>query len=279
MKENISMQIKLMLSQKSFRYMVMGLSMFSCVAFIINCICVFGRPITDVPNAYSFFIGNTLSESFYYIFSTILPIICVVPFADSYFRDYNKNTVSIIVLRSSPEKYYFSKGIAVFVSGFSVVLLCLMLNFLLNFIAFPISKGCDFTMFPTYYSDFFCKGLWADNILLKNLFTAHPYLYNFLFVFVISFVGAIYSVIVYNISYFVKKQHILMLSSMFIFSNVLAILSAIVPGLNIRLENYCFAFSQVGDVKVYNLIIMLFVYLFLIFVPIPFCLRKLRNIL
>jgi len=278
-KENISMQIKLMLSQKSFRYQLIGLSLFSCAAFIINCISNFGRPITDVPNAYSFFIGSSLSEVFYYIFSVILPIVCVIPFADSYFRDRNKNTLPIIILRSSPIKYYFSKGIAVFVSGFIVVFICLMLNFLMNFIAFPVSKGCDFTMFSTYYSDFYIKGYWSDNILLKNLFVGYPYLYNLLFLFIISVLGGVYSIIVYNISYYTKKQHILMLSSMFILSNILAIISTISNNFNIRIENYCFAFSQFERIETTNIIIMIVLYLLLIFVPIPFCLKKLRNVI
>lgn len=279
MKKNVSMQIKLMLSQKSLHYTLIVLSLFSCVAFLVNCISNFGRPITDVPNAYFFFIGSSLSEGFYYIFSIILPIICVIPFADSYFRDRNKNTLPIIILRSSPVKYYFSKGIAIFISGFIIVFISLALNFLLNFIAFPVSKGCDFTMFPTYYSDFYIKGYWSDNILLKNLFVGYPYLYNLLFLFIISIVGGVYSIIVYNLSYFTKKQHIMMLASMFVLSNVFAIISTVTNNFNIRLENYCFAFSQFESIDPTNIIIMTVLYLLMIFVPIPFCFKKLRDVI
>lgn len=278
MKKSVLMQIKLMLSQKSFQYTCIGLCVFSCAAFLVNCISNFGRPITDVPNAYFYFIGSSLSEGFYYIFMTILSIVSVIPFADSYFRDRNKNTLSILMLRSSPSKYYFSKGIAVFLSGFAIVFICLILNFLLNFIAFPISKGCDFTMFPTYYSDFFIKGYWSDNILFKDLFISNPYLYNLFFLFVLSIVGGIYSIIVYNISYFTKKQHIIMLSSMFVFSNILTIISSITD-VNIRIENYCFAFSQFENIETNNIVIMIIIYFIFIFIPIPFCIKKLRNVI
>lgn len=276
MKKNIVMQFKLMFSQKSLHYTLLILCLLSIITFIVNCISTFGRPLTDVPNAYFFFIGSTLGEGFYYIYSTILSLVCVIPFADSYFRDYNKNMLSVILLRTTPKTYYFSKSLAVFFSGFIVIFVSLMLNFFLNFITFPLSNGCDFTMFPTYYSDFYMKGYWSDLALLKNLFVQNPYLYSLLFLCITSVVSGIYAVIVYNISYFIKKQHILLLASMFILSNVLAILAGI-TGLNIRPENYCFAFSQFEVVKTSNIIAMVLFYLAFVFIPIPFCLKKLRN--
>lgn len=202
MLKNVSMQLKLMLSAKSFRYALFFSCVFSCIAFIINCLSTFGRPLTDVPKAYFYFIGSYLSEAFYYVFSTLLPILCVVVFSDSYYRDRTKNTLPVLLMRTSPEKYYFSKGIAVFASGFVVVFVSLFINYMLCFITFPINKGCDFTMFPTYYSDFFINGSWSDGILMEELFALNPYLYNFLFLIFTSLTGGVYAAIVYNISYF-----------------------------------------------------------------------------
>lgn len=277
MQKNIKFQLKLLFTQKSFVITMMVMIVFSCVAFIVNCITIFGRPITNVPNVYFFFIGSALSESMYYILSVILPLAAALPFADSYFKERKDNLLPVVLLKSSRSTYYFSKGIAVFFSGFFIAFIPLLLNNLLNFIVFPVTAGCDFTMFPTYDSDFFVKGFWLKNIILKDFFISSPYLYNLFFLFAISTVSGLYAVIIYNLSFFVKKQHLLLLTSAFVLSNLCSILSSITPGFRIRLEDYCYAFTKMEAFPSVGFWCMLVLYGALLLLPIPFCLKKLRD--
>lgn len=275
----IRMQLKLMLSQKSFQYTLLCGCLFSCVAFIVNCVSVFGYPLINVPHAYSFFIGCTSADGFYYIYMVLISLYSAVPFADSYFKEAHHNTLPAILSRISPKTYYTSKAFSVAASGFLVNFIPLLLNFLLNLIAFPIQKGCDFTFCLTWDSSFFEKESYVDTILFKDLFIYNPYVYQLFFLLFIACAGAVFALIVFNISFFVKQKkfHLLLLASMFLISCFLEIFKS-VTDINIRLENYCFSFIEFEEFHLFNVIIMVILYLFFTLASIPFCIHKVGNI-
>lgn len=290
MKSNFKMQWRLMTSQKSFYWAMFFMIALSCVTFIINCFTVFGRPITAVPNAHFFYLGSAAAD-LHSVFSLLLPLVAAFPFADSYFRDRKKNTLSVILMKTSAKNYYFSKLLVVFFSGFLIAFIPLLINYFLNFIAFPLTRGCDFTMFPVWTSSFFEAGKsgWLENIFLKELFVPHPYLYNFIFLILTSVLGGLFAAMAYNVSFFIKKQLVFVIAFPFVLTNaVLLVSSAVNLALrlasvdfivNTKIENYFYAFSNVQEMGTIGMVIVAMLYGVILFGFMPLCLKKLRDIL
>lgn len=204
----------------------------------------YGRDFISIPAADQMYIGRG-GLSVTYILRALLPLIVTLPFADSYFSEKQKNTLPVLLTKyKTPASYYFSKGAAVFVSAALVVFVPFLLNMLLNLIAFPMTSIADYTNLSTDFAVYYVEP-YINTALFPRLLVSHPYLYNFLFCVAVSGFSGLLGAAAYILSYFVKRNRIWVLVSVFIANNFLTILSDVLqPKANFAFFNYLFAYDE-----------------------------------
>lgn len=251
----------------------------SVTVFCISCLPYYGLDFIAVPAADQLYIGRGTTDTAY-ILRALLPLIVTLPFADSYFCEKKKNTLPVLLTRyKSTAAYFFSKGMAVFFSAALVVFVPFLINMLLNLIAFPTASVADYTNVSTDQTIYYVEP-YITNGLFPRLLALHPYLYNCLFWIAISLFSGLLSVTAYVISYFVRRNRIWVLVSVFILNNLIALASDLcVPKLNFAFFNYLFAFDQSEGKKLWMFFLLLAVLILVVAVLSHKAIAKLDNVL
>lgn len=272
---NLTVQLKLMFRRKQFIITMTAMILFSVVAFFASCFDEFGRSIVDVHAAKYVYLGSGLGNRLYFVFSILFPLIAALPFADSFYEERKRSTTDFCILRMSNNSYYFSKLIAVFISGFIIVAVPLLINMLLNFIAFPLESSIIYTNF-SYAESIYPSTL--NTILFQSLFSKNMYLYNLLFLFLCSFACGLIAIVVFQFSFFFSRSRIFIISSFFILYFVLILgLGRFTGGNEFELSTYIFA-SMFSSNQTARGMVVTFSFLTLAAVlPIPFAKKKLEN--
>lgn len=152
----------------------------------------------DFP-LFSFFnawVGGETHSVAYTLFFIFMPVCAAIPFAWSYHNERKCKYVVNIATRISIKKYYYSKAIAVFLSGALVVFIAFLINI------FVVSA------FVPYYLPFVGYNLYTlvyFDTLWSDLFFSSPYLHLFLFVILNTLYGGIFALLSYVTSFYVKK--------------------------------------------------------------------------
>ncbi|MFR1767404.1 MAG: hypothetical protein ACLSW1_07625, partial [Lachnospira sp.] len=68
------------------------------------------------------------SSKFYYLWITILPLLCALPYGTSYLYDKKNGLINQLIYRMNRKNYYLSKFITCFVSGGTISTFPLVLN-------------------------------------------------------------------------------------------------------------------------------------------------------
>jgi hypothetical protein len=201
---------------------------------------MFSQDRLELLSADQLFIGR--SNIYSITIRLLLPLIAVIPFADSYFVEKKNNLLPVLISRSSRRQYYFSKLFVVFISSVIVIAVPLLINMMLNSIAFPVSSLRDSTGWSsdeTWYRDAFLE----DRILFPNLFILHPYLYNFVFTAMLSLFSGLVGVFSYAASYFVKKNRVFVIALFFIINSVLELLSFVTEDFGVVIAPFKYLFA------------------------------------
>ncbi|MCD7872761.1 MAG: hypothetical protein LUG21_05615, partial [Clostridiales bacterium] len=144
MKQSIKIQMKLLLISKNYNIVLILVFLFSLAPTLLYSIKFWGADINSVPPAYSLFIGSAYTSYFNQIFYVVFPIIAVLPFADSYYRDKKSGILFSVLPKTGINNYYFGKLFAVLFSGFSVVFIPMIISYLINLAVFPINSDVEF---------------------------------------------------------------------------------------------------------------------------------------
>lgn len=270
-------QINLMLKRTSFQISLAAMCLYSVLFFLINCIKEYGKLYIDVHAAKYLLLCGGLDNVFTFIFSIIFPIVVVIPFSDTFFEERKNKTTEFCLVRYSNNKYYFSKFLTVFISGFIIIFIPFILNYLLNFIAFPLNSTIDYTNFSVAVSGIYNSGI-NTLVLFRNLFAQNMYIYNFLHIILMSFTGAFIAVIVYQFSFFYENSRIILICSFFV---IYQLYNIVLGGLGIDqfcIDNYMYASSLFSGQTVSGLILVYSILILTAILPIPFAKRKLRRI-
>lgn len=143
------------------------------------------------------------SVNFFFIF----PILIAIPYGWSYCLEKQKGYIRNVVLRSGKLRYYFSKYIAVFVSGGLAMVIPLLFNFLLTGMFVP--AVCPD---PTYITGY---GIFTSSFLSMFFYT-NPFLYIFLYLLVdFAFCGLI-ACLCFALATFIKNRVVVVLMPFFI---------------------------------------------------------------
>lgn len=250
---------------------------FSVISFLFSCFKSYGLDIVCVKAAKYMYIGSNCStaDMFFQILSMILPVVAVVPFADTFFEERHNKTVEFCISKSSNNTYYFSKLFSVFISGFIVIATPLLINMALNFIAFPIDSSITSGNTSIENSHIFDSAI--QTIMFENLFAQNMYLYNLLYCLISSFTGGLIAVAVFQLSFFYENNRILLLCSFFLIYNFYSIVFQRF-GLNeFCLDNYIFAGRFFCGQSTSGLFFCFALLFSAVILPIPLAKRKLYN--
>lgn len=272
-------QTELMLKRKSFIITLTGMILLSVAAFAANCLFFYGDYIINIRSAKYLTITSDLQlfSIIPTIFSLIFPLIPILPFADSYFEEREKMTVDFCLTRCSCKEYYFSKLAAVFISGAAVIGIPLIINYLLNFIAFPLdsvitSQGFAIPNCQIYFSEA------LDTIIFKDLFCKNMYIYNLIFILINSLFAGLSAVIIYQISFFYTQSRTILTLIYFAAYHLGTLVLSSFSGDSVSIGNYILSSHFLSNQTVFGLLIVLIILLLSAFAPTAFALKKLNDL-
>lgn len=268
-------QLELLIKRKSFLLTLSIMSIYSIAVFVINCVTFYNNDIVTVKAAQYLYLGSDFLDLPFVIYSLVFPIISTIPFSDSFFEERKNNTLEFCIMRESNIVYYFSKLFAVFFSGFIVTATPLLINMLLNFIAFPLDSYIDATNFTYVRSHLFEDVM--ETGLFSDLFARNMYLYNLLYLFLGSFVSGLISVIVYQFSFFYKESRILLLCSFFAVYHFITIILNVIDANEFCVNNYIFASMFYSGQTVRGMVVTFILIGIAAILPIPFSLKRLNK--
>lgn len=274
--KNIKAQAELMFKRKSFIIALSVMVAIAVTAFVINCISFYGDDFTAVKAAKYLFLGSDYYGMVSEIFSMVFPLIAAMPFADSFFEDRKYGTAQYCVTRSSNNTYYYSKLFVVFLSGVIIMAAPLIINMLLNFIAFPLNSSVDATNLS--YSSAHLYGPVMETGLFQSLFAKNEYLYNLLYLCLASVASGLITVVVYQFSFFYSQNQIFLVCSFFMVYTVLTIVFEVFGFEEFTLNNYIFAARFYWDQSARGMAVTYSLLIAAALLPIPFAKRRLNDI-
>lgn len=269
--------MKLLFRRREFMIsFVLGM-LLSLGLFLVNCTKQYGLDKVAYLSADKLFIGRSYNNSIFILLEFLLPLIVVMPFADIFISDYKNNTLPCVIARAKPSKYYFGQMLCSGLSAFIVVFIPFIINFALNLIAFPAeSVNYSFYALSAPQSPYYA--LYMDTIQFPEIFIANPYLYNIVFLFLLSAFCSLLAMITYQASYFISGNKVLLLSLPFIINNFLIILTEILPGINISPFAYLFSYDDSYNKSLWYLILIFLIMILFIIVASPKCIKRLSNL-
>ena len=280
MKKSLKFQFISLFTSRNFNIILILSIVFALAPTLYYGAKFHGADMNTIPAAYSFFLGSGYLDIFNKIYYVLMPLIVVIPFADSYYTDREKHTIYAILSKCTLNQYYYSKLICVFSSGVIVISIPLLINFFVNLAVFPVHSTVEYLngfgqiqnqLYTVYPKDFL-------PIFFHHLFCTNQYLYEIVYLLIASLFGGLLASIVFQISFFYKGNKILLNCLLFIINNLLSIVSGVLP-INLNLQNYIYA-GYAGSGQTYlGFAIIIIICLGCVLLTIPINMKRLKNIL
>ena len=222
-------------------------------SFVFNCIQQYGADVTRYISADKLFLGRNGSNDLAVLLPFLLPLLFVLPFADSYITDRQHYILPAILSRASARQYYFSKLSCVALSAGAVIFVPLLLNFLLGLVAFPLtSTNYAFISSPGSEGAYYTYHM--KEILFPGLFVDHPYFYDLVFLLMLTAFCVICAVVTYQCSFLIAKNRIVLLCLPFLLNNFLILFAQYTP-INISPFDYLIAFNDAPHKRPFMLLV------------------------
>lgn len=142
-------------------------------------------------------IGENSNGTYKLTFFMIIPILAIVPYADSYWMDKYSGFAKNIYARTSKNQYIISKIIATFTTGGLVVVIPMILNIYLLFL-----------ILPSYHPGLF-ENFKLAKTMFASLFYFHPYMYIVAYIVLNFLFGGLFACIGLAISPFCKLRFLI----------------------------------------------------------------------
>lgn len=175
--KSILMQYRIIIEKKNY-YFIM-LSVFCCVLlnYFSNLFKYAGRDILDMYQPMRLLLLAN-SGIYYRFFALLYPIIILVPAAFSFMFDQDVNEQVFIQSRTNVRDYYLGKIVATFIVTFNVFTIPLLVEILLNSIAFP-SNATGLLSNQSIYDEVSLHLL--QKLLLPSVYAYSSIIYSIIF--------------------------------------------------------------------------------------------------
>lgn len=150
-----------------------------------------------------------------FLYYLLLPVIAVLPYADSYFSDKKTGCIKNVLIRASKKDYFICRYISVFLSGGCAFSLPLLINFLAASLFLP-------SMTPDpYYSSIGENSMWND------IYYTNPILYTLLFILLAFLFSGVFATVSLSISDFSEHRFIVLIFPFLLYLAFFSVMSYI----------------------------------------------------
>ncbi|MDR3595875.1 hypothetical protein [Clostridium sp.] len=260
-------EFKNCIKKKSCKVIFSFLFFISISGYLVTCYEFYGDHLTFIRSAHEVcIIQGVYSRFLKNIEVLLLPLICCIIYSDSYYIEYKSGVYKSILTRTDRKNYIVSKAIVIFTIVFISFFLTLFLNQVLCLIAFPTEGFDNNYALPAYDIGFqnFAQGKLFDLIRLQ-----HPFLYNSLFIVIISIFASVFALLGYSISLVYKKNRLLAVGIVYIAYIVSEVCLPLIGMEDFAISNYLSASSYTSSLILgLVLLIMFSISIFIIFIGI-----------
>ena len=219
-------QLNLVFKKRSFWAAFSVALFFSVLSFVLACIERYGHEINSIASAEKLFIWGTGEDRVFLMLFFLLPVLSVLPFADSYIAEKERNMLPVFLPRVGAKKYLSGKLLAVAASAFFVACVPLLLNLILCMATFPVEIN-GFSQISADQSWYFSP-FRMQRLLFPALTVSHPYLLCLLSILLTGIFCALMAVLVCEASFFFSMSRVLILALFFIVNTLLTIVSTVI---------------------------------------------------
>lgn len=146
-------------------------------------------------------------NSFYYIWSVTLPLICAMPYGSTYKKDVCSGLINQLVYRGGKKNYYSAKLITAFISGGTIAVLPLVVNLILCLCFLPWTTPLRSS--STYWV--------YEKIILSKLFYEKPVLYIIIYLILFFIMYGLINCLCLSLSFLTDNPFITMISPFVIY--------------------------------------------------------------
>jgi len=217
---SVKMQMAVLMQRKSAVIVYFGMMLLVLANFFENISRYYGKDLMEMVHPMKLVLLSDYSSFGFYLMQ-YYPLLVVIPAAFSYIADRNSKELVFLQSRVGAKNYYFGKMIAVFLVTFMVFTIPLLVELMLNCIAFPIAATGDQSNMNLYDQSYIFL---VRRYLFSSFFVQNPYLYTGFLTIVFGLVSGVLAVFCLAFSTFkFMKYKILAFLPIYIFLYLLKI--------------------------------------------------------
>lgn len=218
MKKWICIELKNCLKRLEVKIVFSIVFIISISSYLANAYNYYGYNLSDLRSAHELSIIQSLDGKFLLQIIVIsLPLLSCIIYSDTYYTDYKTRIYKTVLTRIKKQDYFISKAIVNFYVTFFVFFIPLLFNEILNIISFPIKGSFNNYGHPSYYIEY------LSSYLFEMQRIQSPFIYNLIYIIIISIFAAVFSLLGYSIQLYYKKNRFTVPILIFIFYIILDI--------------------------------------------------------
>lgn len=154
-------------------------------------------PLAPMSILYNSWIGGECVSVGYTLFFTLLPLLAVLPYGQSFSQERRSGYLKVIIPRCGRTRYFAAKGIATFLSGGVAVVLPLLLSLGVCALFFPAVKP------NVIYNQYFA---FSHESMGAALFHTHPLMYTLLYLLIDFIFSGLFACLALSTAFFFKQR-------------------------------------------------------------------------
>lgn len=163
-------------------------------------------------------IMNPEVRQLYFILLFALPLISVFIYSDSFIYERENKICPYYFVRQSKALYFISKIITNFIITFFTIFIGLGINEVLTQIAIPNVGVLSGSGTPAY--ELVVNDRQISGVFCNNLYVNHPFIYNYLIIFIMAIFFALIAAIAFNITLLFRMKRVTLLIITFLCVNI-----------------------------------------------------------
>lgn len=197
-------------NSKPFQVVFAILMFLSLGSFLVTCYHFYGDSLTQIRAAHeTSMLRGVYSSSFVIMLTVLLPMLATLIYSDSFYSEVQSGVYKSIVTRAGMAPYVCVKAVFTFGLTFLAFFIPMLINLLLNLIAFPVEGYDNNYSLPPYVLDYYETNMF-ERVRLES-----PYLYVCLFAAILSLFAGLLALLAFSLYLYVTKSKYVVHSGVF----------------------------------------------------------------
>lgn len=241
-------QCKLMLSKKNFWIGFFIVTCYALASYLVHVKGYYNKDLSQLIDRRELVCFHYFDSLLKYL-DVLFPFLVVLPFSLSYFEDCESKMLGFWLRRIGKKKYYITKAVVSFVGSFLMIAIPFFVNLILVWLTFPENGNLyDGTIHSElFYLNAFHEELQTYWYPFISIYIFHPFLYNCMYILLMSTLSGILGVVAYVASFFIKQYKLLLLLPVYLFFWMLGMLNIYTNGFDKELFSYVLRGSVNGS--------------------------------